>query len=123
MSSQWLMLGVLLVVLAIILYFSFKTEPTKAETRTEELNSSRYAAARTVVAIEAFIGWAVVIIGALLLVIAFTDASRLSLLALAPPLAIVFAGLLIVGAAQLVAAALDTADNTRRIAELLEKRN
>ncbi len=89
---------------------------------TSQSNATHYATARITTAIIQFVGWATLVIGIVVLLASFGEATRYGrfvIVALLPGLGICMSGLLIVSVTQIANAIIDTATDTREIRNAL----
>lgn len=86
------------------------------ESESQTILSTKYGMARTIAGGTEFVGWLVVIAGAIATMMSFGDANRyFSLMTLQPSLTALISGLFMIMGAQVTKATVDNADQTREL--------
>lgn len=98
-------------------------DPRPPAKKPEVKEHSEYTLARVLHKIFIVLGWLIIIFGTIAAFVAMGKTYSNSLAAAIPGLTICFAGIIIIAAAQITLAVIDTADNSRRILEALRARN
>lgn len=97
--------------------------PRSQSNQSQYKEESEYTVARVLQKLFIVLGWLLIIIGVLAAIAGMSDTCSNKLAAAIPGLAICFAGIITIAAAQITLAVIDTADNSRRILEELRSKN
>lgn len=97
--------------------------PRSPANQSQAKEESEYTLARVLQKLFIVLGWLLIIIGSLAAIAGMADTHSNKLAAAIPGLAICFAGIITIAAAQITLAVIDTADNSRRILDELRSKN